>query len=135
MFLQDPNIHIWESGGCPKCRLSKGELLIDSILSKEKFRFSRQHTFPDCKYKRLLKFDFYLKDYNACIEFDGQQHFKPWYKFGIAAGNVLFKRIKRYDLIKTNYCKKNNINLLRIKFNDNVEEKLMPFISHLQQRK
>ena len=135
IFTQNPSDHIYEKAGCPKCRDSKGEKYINLILSGFKFRINRQYSFLDCKNKRPLKFDFYLPDYNTCIEFDGQQHFKPWYKFGIVAGNNLFKKTQKCDSIKTNYCKKNNINLLRIKFNDNVEEKLMTFINHLQTRK
>ena len=34
------------------------------------------------------------------------------------------KRLQFRDKIKTNYCKNNNINLLRIRYDENVKEKL-----------
>ena len=33
--------------------------------------------------------------------------------------------VQRHDEIKTNYCKNNGINLLRIRYDENVEEKLI----------
>lgn len=38
-----------------------------------------------------------------------------------------FKIIQSHDQIKTNYCKSYNINLLRIRYDENVEEKLMKY--------
>ena len=55
-----------------------------------------------------------------CIEFDGQQHFKTNNYF---KHEPLEKRQGR-DKIKTDYCIKNKINLLRIKYNENIIEKL-----------
>ena len=71
-------------------------------------------TFDSCLDIRKLKFDFYLLDYNICIEFDGYQHFKSVKWFG---GDEYLDNIKRKDNIKTQFCKDNNIELLRIKYN------------------
>lgn len=41
--------------------------------------FEKEKTFIDCvnpKTNFLLRFDFYLPDYNIIIEYDGEQHFK-----------------------------------------------------------
>jgi len=62
--------------GCPKCTFSKGENLIEDCLNLLNINFQKQKTFDDLKYIRHLKFDFYLPDYNCCIEYDGEQHFK-----------------------------------------------------------
>ena len=56
-----------------------------------------------------------------CIEFDGMQHFKIKEYWG---GKKEFLEQQKRDHIKTNYCKDNNINLLRIKYDENIEERL-----------
>ena len=56
-----------------------------------------------------------------CIEFDGEQHFRSVEFFG---GKKAFKLTQKKDKIKNEYCKNNNIHLLRIKYNENIEEKL-----------
>jgi len=65
-----------------------------------------------------LPFDFYLPDYNTCIEFDGEQHFNK-FRFELDESRLI--KTKKRDIIKNNFCEKNNINLLRIKFNQNIE--------------
>ena len=35
------------------------------------------------------------------------------------------KVVQKHDEIKTDYCKNNGINLLRIRYDDNIEEKLI----------
>ena len=47
------------------------------------------------------------------IEFDGIQHFQPIEYFG---GITEFKERKQNDEIKNNYCKINNIPLIRIPY-------------------
>lgn len=47
-----------------------------------------------------------------CIETDGLQHDMPVERFG---GIKEFEKRKKYDEIKNNYCKDNNIELIRIK--------------------
>ena len=62
-----------------------------------------------------LPFDFYLKKYNLLIEFDGEQHFKPLTRFG---GNKKFKQALKRDIIKNDYAFKEEINLLRIPYEE-----------------
>jgi len=83
-----------------------------------------QKKFKNCINKETgykLSFDFYLPDYNLCIEYDGEHHFRPIKYFG---GEMSFKKIKIKDEIKTKFCKDNNIKLLRIKYTADVEQKL-----------
>ena len=101
-------------GGCPKCKSSRGEQLIINFLKNNNIKFVFQKKFENCKYKRLLSYDFYLPDKNICIEFDGIQHFKPINKFGGEQG--LLNR-QNNDEIKNIYCHTNNIKLIRIKYN------------------
>jgi very-short-patch-repair endonuclease len=79
-----------------------------------------QKCFEDCKDKRVLPFDFYLEDYNILIEYDGELHYKESrYKNSQDKLNI----IKNHDNIKNNYCKENNIKLIRIPYTefDNIE--------------
>ena len=98
---------------CPYCNESKGEKKINEILEKRDIEFVKQYRFRDCKSKRTLPFDFYLPKYNICIEFDGEQHFKMREFFGGFDG---FVKTKIRDTIKNEYCKKNNIKLIRIPY-------------------
>ena len=115
-----PN-NLLHNSGCPKCKSSKGENKIDNYLSNKNIRFDRQYKFENCKIKRTLPFDFYLPDYNTCIEYDGELHYKSVDYFG---GDIALKNTKFRDEIKTQYCKDNNIKLIRIPYwdFDNIEE-------------
>ena len=114
-FQQSPFCHL-QGQGCPHCRTSKGELSIRKYLEGHNIYFKTQYRFPDCKDKRSLPFDFYLPEYNMCIEYDGEQHFKPIGRWKGAKG---FEDIKRRDNIKNSYCKDNGIGLIRIKYTEN----------------
>jgi hypothetical protein len=111
--------------GCPRCNESHGEKNIGSYLSMNNITYIPQCTFDGCKDKRKLPFDFYLPELNICIEYDGEQHFKAVDYFG---GKEGLKIRQLHDQIKTDYCKNNNISLLRIKYDENKEEKLYSFI-------
>jgi len=125
-FMQTAATHL-KGSGCPRCKNSKGELYIYNYLLTEKIIFETQKTFTGCKDTRHLKFDFYLSTYNACIEFDGEQHYRQiknhW------GGEKEFLNRLRRDEIKTNYCLLNNIPLLRIKYdNPNIQETIKEFL-------
>ena len=83
--------------------------------------FIQQKTFPECKDKQVLQFDFYLPEYNICIEYDGIQHFESKEYFG---GDKQFIITQRHDNIKDEYCMNNNIKMIRIKYNEDVLNKL-----------
>lgn len=104
--------------GCPACTFSKGEIKIGKILNENKIKFITQKTFDDCTYKEKLRFDFYLPDYNVLIEYDGEQHFRPvdFASKGLAWANKVFEHNQIKDKIKNDYCKDNNIRLIRIPY-------------------
>lgn len=87
----------------------------------DKYDYSLVDYTGDCKYKFKLPFDFYLSDYNTCVEFDGIQHFEPRMAFG---GKLEFEKTKIRDKIKDDYCKNNGINLIRISNVKEIEDKL-----------
>lgn len=116
-FLITPDSHL-SGTGCIKCKLSKGEQSINNILTKHSISYIPQYRFNDCKYKKPLPFDFYIPIINTCIEYNGEQHYKPVRFNGIptnqAEENYTKQKIK--DNIKTKYCNLNNIPLVTIKY-------------------
>lgn len=94
-----------------KSAQSAGEKKISGFLRSERVDFKREYYFRglyNTTKTHLLFFDFYLPDYNLCIEYDGEQHFsenKP-------------QRQRENDFLKNTYCTKNNIHLLRISYRD-----------------
>jgi len=122
IFEQSYRKHYYQNQGCPICKESIGEKNIRKILEKYDIDYQSQKRFSDCKDKYTLPFDFYLPKYNFCIEFDGKQHFEINDFFG---GEYGLKKRQKHDRIKNQYCKDNNINLLRIKYSDNIIDKLI----------
>lgn len=119
VFKQIPNNHL-NGKGCPKCKTSKGEIAIENCLIKNNIKHKMQYAFNDCKYKQPLPFDFYLPEYNMCIEYDGQQHYESVIHWG---GDDKLKYTKENDGIKNDFCVENNIKLIRIPYwdFDNIE--------------
>lgn len=112
-FKQIPRNHI-SGGGCPVCRESKGEQKIRRYLETKKINFIPQYKFNNCRNKRPLPFDFYLPEYNICIEFNGQQHYMNL-RNGFGRG---LEYIKANDKIKLDYCLNNKINICIIPYYD-----------------
>ena len=100
---------------CNICDLSKGEVAIKRFLNNNSINYKHEFRFNDCKYKNPLPFDFYLFDYNYCIEMQGIQHFEPIDYFG---GVKNFKSQIIKDKIKNDYCLRNNIKLIEISYLD-----------------
>ena len=117
VFEQIPNNHISQKQGCPICKDSTGEKKISYILKNMNIIFKKEYKFKKCKNKRELPFDFYLPDYNICIEFDGKQHFEVNEFFG---GIINFNKLVKNDNIKNEYCKNNNIRLIRIRYDEDI---------------
>ena len=78
------------------------------MLLERGFSVETQKTFPDCKLKRCLKFDFWLPDYGVLIEVDGEQHHREGIRKGV------YERAQLSDAIKNKYAEDNHIPLFRI---------------------
>lgn len=118
---------------CNKCvnSMSGLELKTMNWLQENNVVFIQQYKFKNCKHKRCLPFDFYLPEYNICIEVDGQQHYGDsslrYFKNG-KLDEKDFNEIKMRDNIKNEYCLKNNIKLIRIpyySFNKDTYKKIL----------
>lgn len=115
------------------CICSKGESAIEAFLRKNNIEYVHQKIFDDCinsKTNTKLKFDFYLSQYNACIEYDGEQHF---YATGgyITEESVLLTQER--DSIKNQYCLEHGISLYRISYLEynNIEERMKEILERL----
>lgn len=116
---------------CPYCkkeslgnRYSNGILKIQKFLNENSINFKEEFKFKDCRNSftgQLLPFDIYIESLNVIIEFDGIQHYKSVKYFG---GEKRFKQTKINDKIKNDFCKENNIHLIRIPYTEesNIEK-------------
>lgn len=106
--------------GCHMCNDTIGEKKVSEVLDSMNIEYLPQYRFDNCRHIRPLPFDFYLPKLNICIEYDGQQHYRP-VTFG---GCTIEQAIESHentlmrDNIKNQYCKNNNIKLIRIKYSD-----------------
>ena len=105
------------SCGCKRFQ-SKGQELIKKILQQNNISFVKEKTFDSCRFpdtKYPARFDFYVNN-QYLIEFDGQQHFKTEpSKSGFFTKERL-EKIKEHDQFKNQWCKQNNIPLIRIPY-------------------
>lgn len=123
-------------GFCTFCYENKstGENAVNEFLVEKNVNFTTQYSFEDCKNLSRLRFDFVIfnkdSDLICLIEFDGVQHFKPIGYFG---GEEGFLKQQEKDKIKNEYCKENNIPLLRIPHweAENVSSIITDFLSEL----
>lgn len=113
---------------CPNCekdKMYKGEHMIFDILQENGINFETQKKYDDCKNIRPLSFDFYLPKFNTCIEYNGQQHYKPVDYFG---GINSFNKQVKNDNIKKKYCQDNGIGLITIPYYFDTKEKISNYI-------
>lgn len=118
-FLVDTTHFIEGKYQCNECRVKQSAIAtkIELWLNLHRINYQKEKRFEDCVYTKTLPFDFYLEDYNSCIEVDGIGHYRP-----VAFGGDKQGAIKNYELrqkadnIKTQYCEDNNIPLLRLPF-------------------
>lgn len=102
--------------GCKKCHRPYMEDFINKFLDKHNIEYEIQKQFDGCRSPyshRPLMFDFYLPDFNLCIETDGIQHSIPIDYFG---GEEQYLKTIARDNVKDEYCKNNNINFVRIDY-------------------
>lgn len=93
------------------CTLSSHEENIIKLLKEHNISYEYQYEFDDLPNK---PFDFYI-DNSYIVEYDGQQHFL-YTKYGWSTKEKLVRTHKN-DLIKNEYCFKNNIPIIRIPYN------------------
>lgn len=113
---------------CPNCekdKMYKGEHMIFDILQERGIDFETQKKYDDCRNIRTLPFDFYLPQYNTCIEYNGIQHYKPVDYFG---GEDSYNQQVKNDNIKRKYCEDNGIGLITVPYQYDTKEKVSNYI-------
>ena len=88
--------------------ISKGNVKIAELLDEANIDYEVQKKFSSCKDKKELPFDFFINN-EYLIEYDGEQHFKQDSIFD-------YDYTHKHDLIKSDWCKNNNIPLIRIPY-------------------
>lgn len=101
-----------QSCGCLK---SKGELKISKLLQQANIKYEKEKIFINCHFKDggVPRFDFYIPELNYCIEYDGVQHFKSGTGWNTKDH---LKITQERDNFKNEWCKNNNISLIRIPY-------------------
>lgn len=94
---------------------SAGEWKIETLLAQKNINFSREYR--QIINGKKLRYDFAIFDNQQklkyLIEFDGKQHLNSSDFFG---GQEYLKYIQEHDIIKNEWCKDNNIPLIRIPY-------------------
>ena len=93
--------------------ISSGEHMLQIYFEENNIKYTFQKTFHNLRDKALLRFDFYLDDFRTCVEFDGDQHFRPVEAWG---GQEKLEDTQYKDELKNKYCKDNDISLIRIPY-------------------
>ena len=92
---------------------SQGEQHISSILKKEHIKYEQEKQFKDL-YNGLYRFDFFLPNFNVCIEVNGQQHYVYTPYFYTSKSDFL--KAQERDRRKISYCLARGINLYIIPY-------------------
>lgn len=103
---------------CSECNASSGERAIINYLRANNIKYSHEHQIYIEGIENPYRFDFYLEQYNLAIEYDGEQHYEP-INFNNEPREIVernFRLSQRRDMLKDEYCKENNITLMRIPY-------------------
>lgn len=106
-----------KSCGCQRYK-SFGEKQIETILQLHNISYLKEKSFSDLIFNDSgyqARFDFYVNN-EYLIEFDGKQHYIQGN--GHLDNKEKFEKTQLHDKIKNDYCKTNNIPLIRIPYTE-----------------
>ena len=106
IFYQNPYSHL-KGNGCPHCRSSHLENKISKLLFENSILFEKEKTYDWLVNNGHMYLDFYLPQYNACIECQGVQHYADIE----IQGRKNYKYIHENDLLKYKLCNENGIKI------------------------
>lgn len=122
----------YNGSGCPKCRQSVGEKIIEYLLNKESIYFQSEYIDKECKSTYPLRFDFavWINGKLGLIEYNGIQHYEIT-KFSPTETEL--EKQKTRDKLKIDFCNKNNIPLLVVSYKDQgvLEDLIKTFLESL----
>ena len=132
---------------CKRCKgirnpqkFSSGERAVMKTLTAMRIQFIHDRTNPEMTQftKKKLRFDFYLPEYQAVIEFNGRQHYEPVAFGGISLERaaVKFDKQQENDKLKRKFCLNQGFKLLEISYKDygRVNELVADFMISLAAR-
>ena len=129
--------HIKICTGELKCPVGEYKILklLEKLNYEKDIDFLHNTSYWNVRDKGLLRWDFVINhtsDNPQVLEYDGSQHFKP-VSFGgcsVEKAQENFETSQRRDKIKNDYCKENNIPILRISYLDidNIETLISGFL-------
>lgn len=103
--------HVYLTSGDTKscgCIRSQGETEIENLLKEKQIRYEREYEFIDLIDILPLRFDFAIfnkeNKLKCLLEFQGEQHWQ-------VSNGFYNEKLIEHDLLKKEYCKKNNIPL------------------------
>ena len=109
---------------CPECARinteSRGSKTISEFLEKNEIKFEKECTLKGLRYVNNLRIDFHIIDLDLYLEFDGIQHFKNAFN----RTKEEFETYQLRDKIKDDYFQKNNLKFDRIRFDQDIIERL-----------
>lgn len=124
-FWQTPAKHILRGQGCPICQQSHGEEEVSTYLINHNINYVYQYKVQINGHNRII--DFYIPKYNTFIEYNGIQHYVNVSHF-YDGGKVTFEEQLYRDENVRNYCINNGIQLIEIRYDENVNEVLNKWI-------
>lgn len=130
VFEQRINDHL-NGHGCHCCRMSKLEEKTMLMLKNCGIKYETEKRFYWLMSAKNweMPLDFYLTDYNVAIECQGVQHYE--HRENSIFTKEAVEEIKQRDILKYNLCQEHKIHIYYVKYNDNVEERLLKIIEEL----
>lgn len=107
------NLRSGHTASCGCERRSKGELKIEKLLKENNILFEQEYKAFKFSNNRWARFDFFINN-KYLIEYDGETHYK--YNLHGWHNEKQLKAQQERDIIKNQWCKKNNIPLIRIPY-------------------
>lgn len=129
--VRSNNLQSGDTQSCGCSKLSHGEIKISQLLKEYNIPFEMEKTFNGCinpQTGKKLRFDFFVNN-KYLIEYDGKQHYEENRGFF----NNQLESIQYRDNIKTQWCKENNIPLIRIpytKYDSLTIDDLLPIVEN-----
>lgn len=115
-FISSSDLAKKDIKSCGCLKQSYGSYKIEKILQENNIPYVKEKTFDSCRFPEtnaLARFDFFIN--NKLVEFDGKQHYE--YVGGFFSLDD-FHNLQKRDEFKNQWCKENNIQLIRIPYYD-----------------
>lgn len=113
LIVLGSNLRTGHTTSCGCERRSKGELAVAKILNDNKIPFQQEYKAFKFANNRWAAYDFYVNQ-KYLIEYDGETHYS--YNLHGWHNEEQLKNQQERDIIKNQWCKDNNIPLIRIPY-------------------